>query len=156
LQNLNVERILKQQRRRGITEPQAEPAVVLPKLPLPDLVAREVETVQMAVGVEHIDALTVGNGRGRRRIMLVEPDVLAAQQTLPDEAAILLVHAPEIELLAVRDVEKYPLAPDHRRGRAQPGQLQPPRDILLPAPAQRQILLIAHTVEQRAAPLRPV
>ena len=158
MQHLHDEAVLEQQGRGGVAPVQTEAAVVLLDIALPELIALEVERLQNSGAGHHPDRLAVGHRRGRRHVLLALHVVPAAQEFLPQDRALLFVDGPEVQVAAIGfgDVKENRIAPDDRGCAAQIRQRKLPGDILVGIPAHGKVLLMAHAVEIRTAPLRPV
>ena len=156
MQHLHVQRILEQQRRRGISPLQTESAVVGLDIATPELLTRKVERLQHAGAGHDPDRFAVGHRRRRRHLLLHHAAVAVAERPFPSNGAVRSIHGPERETRSFSDVEEHVIAPDDRRRSGALGHRELPGDVLRRGPADRQILLCAVAVEHRAAPLRPV
>ena len=156
VQHLDVEPVADQQRRRGVAPVEAERAVVLLDVARPQLAPGEVERLQDAGARHHPHALAVGDGRRRRHVLLAHLDVAAAERLLPQLDALLPVHAQQIQLRSVADVQEDPIAPDDRRRTGELGQRQLPRDVLRGAPRGREVLRHRDAGHLGTAPVGPV
>src|SRR5206468_1723223 len=93
---------------------------------------------------------------GRGHVLLAHLRVPAPEAVLPEHLAFSALDAPEVEVVAVGDVEEDVVAPDDR-GRAGPArQRELPGDVFRRTPAEREVLLVGHAVAVRAAPVGPV
>ena len=148
-----------QERRRGVAPVQTERAVVLLDVTHPELGALEVERLEDAGAGHHPHRRAVGDRRRRRHVLLALLVVAAAERPLPERLALLAIDRPELEVAALHrggDIEEDVIVPDDRRCAAAARHRQLPGDVLFRRPLDRQPLLAADAVGERAAPRRPV
>src|SRR5262249_43969749 len=136
----------------------AEPAVAVLDVELPDLLAVEVEAGQVAGTGEDVDVFAVGAGRGRGVVALaaeVRPARAAADGAFP---ALLAVgaSADQDEVVAVGAGQEEAVAPEDGRRAAHPRYGQLPDDVLVGAPLDGDLGRVGDAVVVRAAPLGPV
>ena len=156
VQHLDVERALVEQRRRRVAPVQAERPVVLLDVARPEFLAGEVERLQHAGAGHHPHARAVGDGRGRRHVLLAHLRVARAEVRLPSLGARVAVDAHEVQLGALGDVQEDTVVPDDGRRAREVRQRQLPGDVLGGRPRDGQVLLVGDAVHRRSAPLRPV
>ena len=153
-----VEAVLVQQRRDVHAVLDAELAVALLDVEVPDLLAVEVVAAQVAGADEGVDVLAVGAGRGRGVVALVVRDAWRrlAELRLPQLLAVG-ADAQQHEVVAVLAGEEDAVAPDDGRGRRPcPGSGSFQATFLSRLQVGGQALLLEMPSLLRAAPLRPV
>src|SRR5258706_16459898 len=135
---------------------QTELAVLLLKVPPPQLAAFQVESLQDAGARERPHPGSVGDRGWRRPVALPGLLVAPAQGPLPEDLPGEPLDAPELEVRAVGHAQVDAVAGDDRGGGASSGKGELPGDVLQGDPTQGQAALGARAVEGGAAPLRPV
>src|SRR5438128_10365511 len=102
MQDLNVERIFVEQRRRGVAPVQAEATIILLDVAGPQLIAAQVEALENPGPRHDVNTLAVGDRRGGRHVLLALLVVAAAESLLPTHGPFSPVSAPEEEIISVR------------------------------------------------------
>ena len=156
VQDLDVERIAFEQRRRGVAPVETERAVLLLEIAGPALLAVEREPLQDPGTGHDVDALAVGHRRRRGHVVLAHRHVAGAEGPLPDHVALDPTDAPKRQVVAVGHVQEDAVAGDDRSRAAGSGQGQRPGHVLGGAPTEGQAGLPARAVGFGPAPLRPI
>lgn len=174
MQQLQIEPIAGEDRTRRHAELDVELAVLVLDVELPDLLAADRVTGQIAGAHEGPNVPAIGRGRRRGEVAFVATDIAAAvgDLALPEQLAVgadrhqheltgrfgggLPFGLFAIEIVGIDRGQKDLLIPDDRRGPGRAGQRQPPEGFFLLAPGRGQAGFVADAVEMGSAPQRPV